>query len=569
MAQSAVSPSKEEKIVVGIQRNNIVSGQKWDRVKWENLSINPLGNVSQIFWWVADVAYEQISGHALVVWNDNPNLKYSIWDGSNWSASATIMGPLSGEAKQIRLASKPGSDEIIAVVASTGGDYALVWDGNSWGNGIELDGPGVNANYPGNNTDYRDVSVAYEHQSGRAVVAFGIKTGLSQDYVMHYKIWDVTTWLSSSFFQPSPTINITSRAKYITLENDSNSNRIVAGIKSAGANGWVSIWDGSTWDTPELLTRGSLVLDNSESQNLTVGFESKSGQALEVYGRGGQNVFYQRNWTVGIGWSSEQIDLNLGNNTNTMEVYPSLVSDTIMLAIQDDGSDINYVAWDGNSWGSMTQMTFYSRETQNKPFTFLWKNATKIDTTSFPSNSALTTDATELSFFLGAGEVDCYNNFGFLPHLPPIAVRDTVYVDKGATISFNAIENDSDPEGTVLDLTLLNNPSSGTAGTLGSGYVEYGATNAFQGTVQFDYQVCDQGIPTLCDTTTITVIVISKGNDNPIAQNDYDSTVVNSDIVTSVLANDFDPEDGDKAVTVGGGLLLPTNGSVFVQNGKK
>lgn len=165
--------------------------------------------------------------------------------------------------------------------------------------------------------------------------------------------------------------------------------------------------------------------------------------------------------------------------------------------------------------------------------------------------------------------MDCYNNFGFLPHLPPIAVRDTVYVDKGATISFNAIENDSDPEGTVLDLTLLNNPSSGTAGTLGSGYVEYGATNAFQGTVQFDYQVCDQGIPTLCDTTTITVIVISKGNDNPIAQNDYDSTVVNSDIVTSVLANDFDPEDGDKAVTVGGGLLLPTNGSVFVQNGKK
>ena len=229
-----------------------------------------------------------------MVWNDNPSLKYSVWNGISWTSPSTITTPLSGEAKQIKLASKPGSDEITVVVASTGGDYTLVWNGNSWGNGIELDGPSVNANYPGNNTDYTDVDVSYEEQSGRAMVVFGTKTGLSLEWALHYKIWNGTSWSASAYLQPFPDISVTSRAKWTVLDADPNSDRIVAGVQSTGTDGWVSVWNGSSWDTPELLTPSTLVLDNSVAPNLAVGFESSSGQALAVYGRSGQNVFFHR-----------------------------------------------------------------------------------------------------------------------------------------------------------------------------------------------------------------------------------------------------------------------------------
>ena len=67
---AATAVIRDEKIVVGIESGAEVSGQMWDGSDWSPLPINPLGSVSQTFWWGADVAYEQQSGDAVLVWND-------------------------------------------------------------------------------------------------------------------------------------------------------------------------------------------------------------------------------------------------------------------------------------------------------------------------------------------------------------------------------------------------------------------------------------------------------------------------------------------------------------------
>ena len=70
---------------------------------------------SGLDYWQADVAYEQQSGDALVVWDNASNgangLSYRIWNGSSWSAESTIPVPIAENPQNLRLAAKPGSDE--------------------------------------------------------------------------------------------------------------------------------------------------------------------------------------------------------------------------------------------------------------------------------------------------------------------------------------------------------------------------------------------------------------------------------------------------------------------------
>ena len=129
--------------------------------------------------------------------------------------------------------------------------------------------------------------------------------------------------------------------------------------------------------------------------------------------------------------------------------------------------------------------------------------------------------------------------------------------------------NDYDPEGTYLDMTIMNWPTSGTSSDNGNGTINYAPNPGFTGSEVFNYYVCDQGTPTLCDTSTITVIVAVFNNDPPIAQDDYDTLIVNQNIVVDVTNNDFDEEYGDLSVTIGGGLTMPGNGSILIYGGNK
>ncbi len=80
-----------------------------------------MGTVSENYWYGAEVAYEQLSGDAVVVWNDNSQavgdkLRYAVWDGSSWSTPQSIGGYAGAEPQNLRLAFDPGSDTLVLVV---------------------------------------------------------------------------------------------------------------------------------------------------------------------------------------------------------------------------------------------------------------------------------------------------------------------------------------------------------------------------------------------------------------------------------------------------------------------
>ncbi len=192
----------------------------------------------------------------------------------------------------------------------------------------------------------------------------------------------------------------------------------------------------------------------------------------------------------------------------------------------------------------------------------------QLSTASLPPNSTLTTDNIETAVVLNNGDVDCSNNFGLINHRPPIANPDTAYVSAGTTVVINNTINDYDPEGTPLTMTFLTNPPFGTAVNLGNGTLKFTSNNGFTGWQTFLYKVCDQGTPTLCDTTTVSVLVSPLINNRPVAQDDYDTIVVNIHVETDVLDNDFDQENDNLTTTLTPGIQQPANGTVTVVNGK-
>ncbi len=92
----------------------------------------------------------------------------------------------------------------------------------------------------------------------------------------------------------------------------------------------------------------------------------------------------------------------------------------------------------------------------------------------------------------------------------PKAVADGALAGAGTTIQINVVANDTDVDGDLNpnSVTIIGQPSNGSAAHVGGGVISYTAPSGFSGSVQITYRVCDLTAPTpLCDTAVVTVDV--------------------------------------------------------------
>ncbi|MFM2225362.1 MAG: hypothetical protein RJA07_1564 [Bacteroidota bacterium] len=150
----------------------------------------------------------------------------------------------------------------------------------------------------------------------------------------------------------------------------------------------------------------------------------------------------------------------------------------------------------------------------------------------------------------------CYNNiFGIcdtaivnLNVLPvndkPIAVNDVKSTAINTSTTIQVLLNDRDndttntaPQGMNLTVTLpatLLQPLHGIV-SVSNNLVTYQPNNSFIGLDSFEYKICDNGTPTLCDTAKVFIAVASNV---PTARYDVDTLIENSFDTIFVLAND-------------------------------
>lgn len=157
------------------------------------------------------------------------------------------------------------------------------------------------------------------------------------------------------------------------------------------------------------------------------------------------------------------------------------------------------------------------------------------------------------------------------PNTAPLANPDFDNTTADAAIAIDVLNNDNDADGHTITLTAITIPpnnggsavinNNGTPGNPADDFVDYTPEGTYTGPETFTYQICDDGNPNLCSTTTVTVTIAP--NDAPIANPDAESTI-NESIAIDVLNNDSDPNGHNISITAI--TVAPNNGGSAVIN---
>lgn len=171
------------------------------------------------------------------------------------------------------------------------------------------------------NTVTRAFDIAYEQESGRAMVVYaGNTTG-----ELYYCIWDGSSWGPVSSCAPTNGVNnipltdgttsLTGTPEWVRLVpqgeqfTDYRSNNMLLAVQDTNRNIFVISWNGSSWNTSDskvLTTTGGAQVATSQqtavdSPAFDVGYETDSGMEMAVYANG---TALNYSTSTGSGWSS-------------------------------------------------------------------------------------------------------------------------------------------------------------------------------------------------------------------------------------------------------------------------
>jgi gliding motility-associated-like protein len=158
---------------------------------------------------------------------------------------------------------------------------------------------------------------------------------------------------------------------------------------------------------------------------------------------------------------------------------------------------------------------------------------------------------------------------GAVNHAPD-AQNDLFSTLEDTNLNASLATNDSDPDGNILSYTAIPviPPANGMLTINANGTFTYVPNLSFFGSDSFTYQVCDDGVPSLCATATANITIFSV-NQRPFANPDFTVTLEDLPLLgTSLLNNDIDPDGNNLSINTtpavpptNGILLLNTNGT--------
>ena len=244
----------------GSGRNEMIMGtlsssgslhiQRWNGSSWSSEWSDTVtgGNLPAF-----DIAYEQSSGEAIVVYEDNNStvpFSYRIWNGSSWETEQTYTSARTSAVTAIALEPRSGTDEIGMAWGDVNLDLSAdYWDGatNTW-KGEPSTALDTSLAVTGTATQLTNWSfdLAFESTSGELQVVWGSGTATaSAEQVTRTAgaagTWGsiVTTNVAGSFEQKDD----------MELSADPNSDYIAYVNNSAdsGNDAEAAIWNGSSW----------------------------------------------------------------------------------------------------------------------------------------------------------------------------------------------------------------------------------------------------------------------------------------------------------------------------------
>ena len=330
-AVARTAPNRMEIIAGFLTSNGYLYVNVWNGSWGEVQAItNKIGSSRSVYRGF-DIAYEQLSGDALLVYHKGlaGYIYYRVWNGSGWSDEHSYsLNTLNGVPYWINMASKPNSDEIAILVSDSKSDAAgILWNGSAMGNEQLLETK-LSTKY------YECHGVAYEQNSGYAMFVWG-----------YWKYMKSRRWNGNSWEPELPPVDVGSTILWISIASDPNSNKIAVATIDGSRDLNTIRWDGSTW-TKDPEHDNNLETANSRCADII--FENKTGHEghiLLVWGHRNKDIAKFRHFD-GTTWSSIEYIEGKKHSTDPQVVQLRRAdNEAIILSILDDGKDLNTWFW--------------------------------------------------------------------------------------------------------------------------------------------------------------------------------------------------------------------------------
>ncbi len=146
-----------------------------------------------------------------------------------------------------------------------------------------------------------------------------------------------------------------------------------------------------------------------------------------------------------------------------------------------------------------------------------------------------------------------------VPNHLPTAYDDYRGASRNTPVTVDVLINDTGLEDGIQNLTVTTQPVNGNALVNPDHTITYTPNTDFVGVEIFGYQVCD--VDGDCSTANVHINVKEGINIVPVANDDTDSTIVNTPKSINVLANDTGLDDGLGSITI---FQQPEFGAVVV-----
>lgn len=381
---NGASPTRNEKLV-GFQLNNgslyvdkcttTCSATANLGTNMWNQTIVGSGTVSRAF----DIAYEQESGRAMVVYagNTTGELYYCIYDGTSWgpvSNCAPTNGvnnitlsdgttTLTGTPQWVRLVPQGGqfddtrTNNILMAVEDSNQDiFTISWNGSSWNSSdsqvLTTTGGATVATTDSGNVEPQSFDIGWESESGMEMAVYANGTALS------YRTSTGSGWSSATTIA-----TLSSAAQWIRVGSDTHSNRMsmIVAYGSTTTVGSTATATPYIWKT-DGVTVGwtaytNLTMAQDAGQNIsTVWEKAHSGTPQAIFSASANANTQQPDWsswvpTTFTAWAALTTtsgDIIVGN-----ELSASPNSDILTMMQADRDGKLRARTYSGSAWGTL------------------------------------------------------------------------------------------------------------------------------------------------------------------------------------------------------------------------
>jgi hypothetical protein len=224
-------------------------------------------------------------------------------------------------------------------------------------------------------TAYRPFDIAYEQNTGRAIVAYrSTNTGR-----VYYRVWSSTAGVSGAWVRPQTELVMggTGLVRWVRLEPRPGTNEIMLVTMDANNDIYAYRWDGSSWVNNKTVTTSGI---SSTNQTFDVAWETTRGNCLIVYGE--RRALKYTMWQPGTSaWLASAVSITIGiggNNPGWVKLAADrqTSSNRLGFTINDSVSAWYGGIWDGSIWTSYTFPSVTLDNITTRPFDIAWEKTT-------------------------------------------------------------------------------------------------------------------------------------------------------------------------------------------------